>query len=73
MFDIVLAFAGTMKVYPSIAFGVVGVKDVAMAHILAYESEHGAGRYICSGPVHPFADVVSLLKKLYPMYDISAK
>ncbi|CAK9867220.1 unnamed protein product [Sphagnum jensenii] len=72
--DIILDFLnGTMKVYPSIAFGIVGVKDVAMAHILAYESEHATGRYICSGPVHPFADVVSLLKKLYPMYDISAK
>ncbi|KAH9547630.1 hypothetical protein CY35_11G043800 [Sphagnum magellanicum] len=64
---------GTMKVYPNIAFGITGVKDVAMAHILAYELEHATGRYICSGPVHPFADVVSLLRKLYPMYDISAK
>jgi hypothetical protein len=73
MFDIVLAFAGTMKVFPNIAFGITGVKDVAMAHILAYELEHATGRYICSGPVHPFADLVSLLRKLYPMYDISAK
>jgi nucleoside-diphosphate-sugar epimerase len=64
---------GTMKAYPNLTFGVVGVKDVAMAHILAYESQHATGRYICSGPVLQFADVVSLLRKLYPMYDISAK
>jgi hypothetical protein len=44
MFDVVLAFAGTMKAYPNLTFGVVGVKDVAMAHILAYESEHATGR-----------------------------
>jgi hypothetical protein len=73
MFAFVLAFAGTMKAYPNLAFGLVGVKDVAMAHILAYESEHATGRYICSGPVLHFADVVSLLRKLYPTYDISAK
>jgi len=64
---------GTMQGYPNIPFGITGVKDVAMAHILAYELEHATGRYICSGPVHPLADVVSLLRKLYPMYDISAK
>ncbi|CAK9867222.1 unnamed protein product [Sphagnum jensenii] len=64
---------GTMKGCPNIPFGITGVKDVAMAHILAYELEHATGRYICSGPVHPFADVVSLVRKLYPIYDISAK
>ncbi|KAH9534830.1 hypothetical protein CY35_17G024000 [Sphagnum magellanicum] len=64
---------GTIKGYPNIAFGITRVTDVAMAHILAYESEHATGRYICSGPVHPLADVVSLLRKLYPMYDISDK
>jgi cinnamoyl-CoA reductase len=45
---------------------------VAMAHILAYESAHANGRYICSGPVLHNADIVALLKKLYPMYPISA-
>jgi hypothetical protein len=45
---------------------------VAMAHILAYESAHANGRYICAGPVLHNADLVSLLKKLYPMYPICA-
>jgi len=73
MFDVLFVFAGTMKAFPNVAFGVVGVKDVAMAHALAYESEHPTGQYICEGPVLHVADLVSLLKKLYPMYDISAK
>jgi hypothetical protein len=73
MFDVLFVFAWTMKAFPNMAFGVVGVKDVAMAHVLPYESENAAGRYICEGPVLHVADLVSLLKKLYPTYDISAK
>ncbi|KAH8963242.1 hypothetical protein BDL97_05G143300 [Sphagnum fallax] len=49
------------------------LNDVAMAHVLPYESENATGRYICEGPVFHVADLVSLLKKLYPTYDISAK
>jgi nucleoside-diphosphate-sugar epimerase len=49
------------------------VKDVAMAHILAYESAHSNGRYICSRPVLHFADIVTILTKLYPTYPICAK
>ncbi|CAK9250769.1 unnamed protein product [Sphagnum jensenii] len=49
------------------------LNDVAMAHVLPYESENATGRYICEGPVLHVADLVSLLKKLYPTYDISAK
>ncbi|CAM6049354.1 unnamed protein product [Sphagnum compactum] len=49
------------------------LNDVAMAHVLAYESEHATGQYICEGHVLHVADLVSLLKKLYPTYDISAK
>ncbi|CAM6032382.1 unnamed protein product [Sphagnum compactum] len=64
---------GTTKTYPNSARGFVGVKDVAMAHILAYESAHSNGRYICSGPVLHFADIVTILTKLYPTYPICAK
>ncbi len=49
------------------------MKDVAMAHILAYESAHSNGRYICSGPVLHFADIVTILTKLFPTYPICAK
>ncbi|CAM6076321.1 unnamed protein product [Sphagnum tenellum] len=48
------------------------LNDVAMAHVLAYGSEHATGRYICDSPVLHVADLVSLLKKQYPTYDISA-
>jgi len=51
----------------------VGVKDVAMAHILAYESATATGRYICAEQLLHYADLVALLSKLYPTYPISAK
>ncbi len=72
-FTLWTVFAGTTKTYPNSARGFVGVKDVAMAHILAYESAHSNGRYICSGPVLHFADIVTILTKLYPTYPICAK
>jgi hypothetical protein len=73
MFDVLFVFAWTMKAFPNMGFGVVGVKNVAMAHVLAYESKHATGQYICEDSVLHVADLVSLLKKRYPTYDISAK
>lgn len=59
---------GTLKTYPNLAFDVVGIKDVAMAHTLAYESGHAMGQYICSGLVLHFADLI-----LHLIYDISVR
>jgi len=64
---------GTTKTFDNAVLGWVGVKDVAMAHILAFEKPQAEGRYICSGRVLHMGDVVSLLKKLYPQYPIVAK
>jgi hypothetical protein len=68
-----LVLAGTAKTFPNLCIGWVGVKDVAMAHILAYESAHATGRYICSERQLHYADMVALLSKLYPTYPICAK
>ncbi len=73
IFDIGLVLAGTAKTFPNLCIGWVGVKDVAMAHILAYESAHATGRYICSERQLHYADMVALLSKLYPTYPICAK
>jgi len=64
---------GKTKEYPNWTIGFVGVKDVAMAHVLAYEKPEAEGRYICSERVFHFGDFVSLLAKLYPEYHIEAK
>ena len=44
-----------------------------MAHILAYEKSEAEGRYICNERVLHNADMVALLKKLFPQYPIVAK
>ncbi|CAM6047044.1 unnamed protein product [Sphagnum compactum] len=51
---------------------IVGVKDVARAHILAYESPHATGRNICCSTSVNF-DLGALLTKMYPTYPICAK
>jgi hypothetical protein len=72
--DIILDFLnGTTKTFPNSCIGCVGVKGVAMAHILAYESATPTGRYICAKQLLHYADLVALLSKLYPTYPISAK
>jgi nucleoside-diphosphate-sugar epimerase len=64
---------GTMKTFPNVSIGWVGVKDVAMAHILVFESAHATGRHICSERVLHYADLIAILSKLYPTYPICAK
>ncbi|KAH8935325.1 hypothetical protein BDL97_17G022500 [Sphagnum fallax] len=64
---------GTTKTFRNSCIGCVGVKDVAMAHILAYESATATGRYICAEQLLHYADLVTLLSKLYPTYPICAK
>jgi cinnamoyl-CoA reductase len=64
---------GTTKTFRNSCIGCVGVKDVAMAHILAYESATATGRYICAEQLLHYADLVALLSELYPTYPICAK
>lgn len=68
-----MTYSGTSKTFPNAAFGWVSVKDVAMAHILAFEKPESEGRYICNERVLHMGDIVSLLKKFYPQYPIVAK
>ncbi|CAM6022965.1 unnamed protein product, partial [Sphagnum balticum] len=63
---------GTTKTYRNIDMLIVGVKDVARAHILAYESPHATGRNICCSTSVNF-DLGALLTKMYPTYPICAK
>jgi len=64
---------GTTKVFPNQVFGLVGVKDVAMAHILAYEKPEAEGRFICNERVLHIGDLTALLADLYPHYPVVAK
>lgn len=64
---------GTSKTFSNKVMGWVGVKDVAMAHILAYEKPEAEGRYIVNAEMLHYGDMVSRLAALYPQYPIVAK
>ena len=68
-----LTLSGTTKTFPNFVLGWVGVKDVATAHILAYEKPEAEGRYICNERNLHNGDLVALLKELFPQYPIVAK
>ena len=52
--------------FPNFTFGWVNVKDVAYAHILAYENPSANGRYCLVERVAHFSEVVKILRELYP-------
>jgi nucleoside-diphosphate-sugar epimerase len=50
------------------ARNIVDVRDVARAHILAYENPSAAGRYLCTAHSVRTKELVDILKRLYPQY-----
>jgi len=52
--------------YPNMTFGWVSVKDVAEAHILAFEVPSANGRYLLVEKVAHYSEIVKILSKLYP-------
>ncbi|KAG0561483.1 hypothetical protein KC19_9G067800 [Ceratodon purpureus] len=65
--------SGELKTIPNAVRGWIGVKDCAMAHILAYEKPEAHGRYIVSESTLHFADLAAVLRKLFPNYKVEAR
>jgi hypothetical protein len=59
--------------FPNRAFGWVNVKDVAIAHILAYEIASASGRYCLNERVVHYSEVARILRDLYPALQITDK
>lgn len=51
---------------PNLWFGVVDVRDVAMAHILAADHAHASGRHLCVARVLPLAEMAAILREKHP-------
>jgi nucleoside-diphosphate-sugar epimerase len=51
---------------PNICFGLVDVRDVARAHLLALENENASGRYIINERTASMFDIVQIIKKAFP-------
>jgi nucleoside-diphosphate-sugar epimerase len=52
--------------YPNLSFGWVNVKDVALAHILAYEVPSANGRYCMVERVVHYSELVNIIRNMYP-------
>jgi len=52
---------GSSSTYPNFSFGWVNVKDVALAHILAYEVPSAYGRYCMVERVVHYSEVVNII------------
>ncbi|RLN05175.1 cinnamoyl-CoA reductase 1-like [Panicum miliaceum] len=66
---------GARRAYPNAVGAYVDVRDVARAHVLAYEHEGpgAGGRYLCVGAVLHRAGLVGMLRELFPQYPVTAK
>lgn len=53
---------GNLPIIPPIDMSFVDVRDVAAAHILAYENEQAKGRYIVSQGNYPLKDIIGKFK-----------
>lgn len=72
--EVVLKYLnGAASTYTNVVLGWVHVKDVAEAHILAYEEPAASGRYICAERVAHNQEIVEILRKLYPHHPIPTK
>ncbi|XP_028787768.1 cinnamoyl-CoA reductase 1-like [Neltuma alba] len=63
--EILILFNGA-KTFPNKVYGWVHVKDVADAHIQAFEIPSANGRYCLAESVKHYSEVVQILRELYP-------
>jgi len=62
---------GTIKEVPAAAFGLVDVRDVALAHIRAFENPNAKGRYmVTTERSYPRLEMANILRKEYPDWPI---
>ena len=64
---------GTKRSIPNAVAAYVDVRDVARAHVLVYESPAERGRYLCIGGVLHRADLVAMIRELFPQYPVTDK
>nr|UWU44443.1 cinnamoyl-CoA reductase 1 [Paeonia suffruticosa] len=64
---------GSVKKFGNFVQAYVHVKDVALAHILVFETPSASGRYFCAESVLHRGDVIEILAELFPEYPIPTK
>ncbi|XP_065867222.1 phenylacetaldehyde reductase [Euphorbia lathyris] len=69
----VLSLIKGAQSFPNTTFGWINVKDVADAHIRAFEVPSANGRYCLVESVSHYSDVVNILRELYPDFQLPDK
>ncbi|KAF7814498.1 cinnamoyl-CoA reductase 1-like [Senna tora] len=64
---------GSAKTYVNATQAYVHVRDVALAHILVYETPSASGRYICAESSLHRGDLIEILAKYFPEYPVPTK
>ncbi|XP_054785385.1 cinnamoyl-CoA reductase 1 [Prosopis cineraria] len=64
---------GSAKTYANATQAYVDVKDVALAHILVFETPSASGRFLCSESSLHRGELVEILAKYFPDYPIPTK
>ncbi|KQK04425.1 cinnamoyl-CoA reductase 1 [Brachypodium distachyon] len=64
---------GSSSTYPNFSFGWINVKDVALAHILAYEVPSANGRYCMVERVAHHSEILKIIHELYPNLPVPDK
>ncbi|OIW14309.1 hypothetical protein TanjilG_21449 [Lupinus angustifolius] len=62
---------GDKETYPDFYMGTAHFKDIALAHILAYEKKNAAGRHLCVEAIRHYGDFVAKVAELYPQYNVA--
>ncbi|XP_039011888.1 phenylacetaldehyde reductase-like, partial [Hibiscus syriacus] len=71
--EVVLGFTKGANAFPSSTYWLVDVRDVAYAHIQAFEIPSAAGRYCLVEQVVPFSEILKTLNQLYPTLGLQSK
>ncbi|XVE90419.1 hypothetical protein DITRI_Ditri20bG0076500 [Diplodiscus trichospermus] len=61
------------ETYPNTTYRLIDVRDVANAHVLAFENSSACGRYLVVEKVMHCSEVVEALRKLYPALSLPEK
>ncbi|XP_038725018.1 phenylacetaldehyde reductase [Tripterygium wilfordii] len=69
----VLSLIKGSQTFPNATFGWVDVKDVANAHIQAFEIPSASGRYCLVERVAHYSEVVNILHNRYPSFQLPQK
>ncbi|KAJ4971255.1 hypothetical protein NE237_004354 [Protea cynaroides] len=71
--EAILNLVNGAQTFPNASFGWVNVKDVANAHIQAFEISSANGRYVLVERVAHYSQVVKTLRELYPTLPLPEK